>query len=145
MDQRMLKKNYATLVVVISRFAYFAVFCMGGCAAISYFDSTTYKNLTDMKPEISALYDNFTSERIDTAQIDYVRLKLAQIYEYEKGKAKNSGTTRQIQIIQEMFERHVKDRFEKGKWTKEHLENKKENIDEAFDMAIKTEGAKNKN
>jgi len=147
MKQIMRKRNLFTPVLFIFLLVCLSGLYLQGCAAtrISYFDQTTYKNLTDIKPQVLLLYETFTNEEIDTMLIDNIRLKLAQTYEYEKGKDNNSETTRQIKKIQEMFERHVKDRFEKGKWTKEHLENKKENIEEAFDIAIKTERAKNKN
>ncbi|MCD6594407.1 hypothetical protein J7L68_01855 [bacterium] len=147
MKKIMKKRNLLTPVLFIFLLVCLSGLYLQGCAATrtSYYDPTTYKNLTYIKPQVLLLYETFTSEEIDTMLIDNIRLKLAQIYEYEKGKDNNSETTRQIQKIQEMFERHVKDRFEKGKWTKEHLENEKENIEEAFDIAIKTERAKNKN
>jgi len=44
-----------------------------------------------------------------------------------------------------MFERHVSDRLTTGRWTTTHLNNQKQNIAEAFDIAIKTERLKNKN
>lgn len=147
MKQMMRKRNLFTPVLFVFLLACLSGLYLQGCAAtrISYFDPTTYKNLTDVKPEVLALYDTFTNEKIDTKQIDYVRLELAQMYEYEKGKEKNSETTKQIEIISKMFERHIKDRLDNGKWSKEHLNNKKENIEEAFDIAIKTERAKNTN
>ena len=77
-----------------------------GCAHLlglaTYYDPTTYKNLTDLKPEVIALYDTFDTDSIDMFKIAAIRLKLAQIYEYENGKGtKNAETTRQIKIIQE--------------------------------------------
>jgi len=79
-------------------------------------------------------------------RIEDVRIRLAQIYEYEKGKGeRNIETTKQIKIIQDMFERHLQDRLDHGKWNAAHCENMKENIAEAFDIAIATEQAKNKN
>jgi len=117
------------------------------CASfISYYDPTTYKNLTELKPEVIFLYETFTTDSIDLEKIAQVRLRLAQVYEYEKGKGLcNKDTYEQIEIIQSMFERYVKDRLEKGKWTKEHFENVKTNMGEAFDIAIQTERLKNKN
>jgi hypothetical protein len=113
---------------------------------ISYYDPTTYKNLTDLKPEVVFLYQGFVDSSIDLEKIGEIRLRLAQVYEYEKGKGlKNKETYEQLEIIQNMFERHVKNRLEEGKWTKDHLENVKTNIEEAFDIAIQTEILKNKN
>lgn len=113
---------------------------------VSYYDPTTYRNLTELKPAVAFLYETFISDSIDLAKIAEIRLRLAQAYEYEKGKgAKNQETYEQIEIIQTMFERHVKDRLEHGKWSTEHMENTKTNIQEAFDIAIQTERLKNKN
>ena len=73
-------------------------------------------------------------------------LKLAQIYEYERGKGeKNKETFLQIRMIEEMFKRHINDRMKNGLWSDSHLNNQKENIAEAFDIAIRTENLKNKN
>lgn len=119
-----------------------------GCSVslLHYYDPTTYKNLTDLKPKVAALYVSFVDEDIDTEAIAAIRLELAQVYEYEKGKGKkNQETTEQIKIIRDMFEQHVQDRLKKEKWSNTHLQNAKENIEEAFDIAILTERLKNKN
>jgi hypothetical protein len=121
-----------------------------GCAhllgLVTYYDHTTYKNLTDLKPEVIALYDTFSTDSIDMTKIAAIRLKLAQIYEYENGKgAKNAETTKEVKIIQKMFERHVNDRLTEGKWSDAHTNNKKGNIADAFNEAIETEVLKNKN
>ncbi len=119
-----------------------------GCSGLilHYYDPTTYKNLTDLKPQVAALYDSFVDEAVDTRAVAAVRLELAQVYEYEKGKGeKNQETIAQIEIIRKMFERHVEDRLKDGRWSESHLQNVKENIEEAFDIAIQTEHLKNKN
>lgn len=112
----------------------------------SYYDPTTYKNLTDLKAETIFLYDTFATDSLDEAKVTAVRLKLAQAYEYEKGKGeKNKETREQLEIIQHMFGQHVSDRVKSGKWTPTHLGNQKTNLAEAFDIAIATERLKNKN
>ena len=123
---------------------------LSSCASLlgfpSYYDATTYKSLTDLKAEILFLYDTFETDSIDEAKIMAVRLKLAQAYEYEKGKGeKNKETREQLDIIQQMFGRHVNDRTKSGSWSAAHLANQKVNIAEAFDIAIATERLKNKN
>ncbi len=127
----------------------FAALCFTGCASlgfISYYDPTTYKNLTDTKPEVLALYDTFSKDQVSQDQIEAVRLKLSQAYEYEKGKGeKNKETYEQIKKIQNMFERHVQERLTGGKWNETHTSNEKQNIADAFDIAIQTERLKNKN
>jgi hypothetical protein len=112
----------------------------------AYYDPTTYKQLTDLKPEVLRFYNKFTTEKIDQEKIDDICLKFERIYEYEKGKGlKNVETYRQIEIIQHLFERQVNDRLQNGVWSPVHLNNQKENISEAFDIAIRTENLKNKN
>jgi hypothetical protein len=112
---------------------------------VSRYDPITYKNLTDLKPVILFLYDSFGSDSLNVDNVAEARLKLAQVFEYERGKGlKNKDTYDQIKKIQEMFERHVKDRLDNGKWIKEHINNVKVNIEEAFDLAIQTEALKNK-
>ena len=119
-----------------------------GCSAsfIHYYDPTTYKNLTDLKPEVAALYESFMEEEIDKKAIAAIRLELAQVFEYEKGKGEsNHETARQIELIRKMFETHVQERLKNGQWSEANLQNRKENIEDAFDIAISTERLKNKN
>ncbi len=119
--------------------------CSGLLSGISYYDLTTYKNLTDTKPEVLLLYESFTSNAIDSTELRAIRLKLAQIYEYEKGKGeKNQETIRQIQIIRDQFERNVAERLAGGSWSEAHMRNTAENMSDAFDIAIATEALKNK-
>ena len=123
---------------------------LSSCASFlgfpSYYDATTYKGLTDLKAETLFLYETFATDPVEEAKIMQVRLKLAQVYEYEKGKGANNKETReQVEIIQQMFGRHVSDRMNKGKWSAVHLANQKTNLAEAFDIAIATERLKNKN
>ena len=123
---------------------------LSSCASFlgfpSYYDATTYKNLTDLKAESLFLYDTFATDVLDEAKVTAIRLKLAQAYEYEKGKGdKNKETREQLELIQQMVGRHVSDRVKNGKWSSTHLANQKTNLAEAFDIAIATERLKNKN
>ncbi len=117
-----------------------------GCSWISYYDPTTFKNLTDLKAEVSTLYDSFANARADSARIQSVQLRLRQVFEYEKGKGeKNAETAKQVEIIRAAVDRHIQNRLTEGPWSSAHLANTKENIEGAFDIAIKTERLKNKN
>ncbi len=141
-------------IALTSRSIYFfltiiCLFSILGCAHLkfpTYYDPTTYKNLTDLKPEVSSLYDSFSSDPINSSELSAIRLKLSQIYEYEKGKGPRNGeTTQQIKLIQDIFERGVSDRVKNGQWNETNLNNRKKNITDAFDTAIQTERLKNKN
>ncbi len=123
---------------------------LNGCAGLfnfpTYFDPTTYKNLTNLKAEVSILYETFLQDESQNDKIDSANLGLAQAHEYEKGKGvKNIETAKQIEIIIRMFKRHIKDRKENGTWSNEHSTNSRQNIEAAFDIAIETERLKNKN
>lgn len=92
------------------------------------------------------LYETFTQGTLRADKIDEIRLELAQVYEYERGKGEsNRETARQVQIIREMFERHVEHRQQQGRWSAAFMQNSRQNIEEAFDIAIRTERLKNKN
>lgn len=121
---------------------------LSGCAALqlSYYDPTTFRGLTALKPKVAVLYETFTHDRLNEEKIAEVRLELAQVYEYERGKGEsNRETARQVQIIREMFERHVEHRQKQGQWSMTFMQNARQNIEEAFDIAIRTERLKNKN
>jgi hypothetical protein len=144
----MLKKHERSILFLIISLLSCSAPLLLSCSGLllHYYDPTTYKNLTDLKPKVSSLYDSFTEVNIDRKAIGGVRLELAQMYEYVKGKGEsNRETTKQITIIRDMFERHVQDRLKNGKWSEIDLENMTENIEEAFDIAIRTERLKNKN
>src|SRR5579885_1367789 len=120
-----------------------AWFSIAGCShlsSITYYDPTTFKNLTDLKPDVVELYEGFGEKSLDSARIAAIRLKLSQIYEYEKGKGeKNAETYQQIDKIRDMYKRHVANRLRNGPWTPAFLGDKVEEISRAFDIAIQTE------
>lgn len=119
--------------------------CNGIFSPTTYYDFTTYKALTEAKAEMNFLYESFTKNELDMKDVQQMRLTIAKIYEYEKGKGdKNKETVSQIKIIRDMFKEHIADR-ENGVWNETHMQNKQELILDAFDIAIKTEMLKNKN
>jgi hypothetical protein len=122
---------------------------VSGCSlfqGITYYDPTTYKNLTDLKPEVTMLYETFVSDEPDTLWIRSIRLRLAKMYEYEKGKGeKNKETAEQIKIIRENFDEDVSYRRRSGPWSETHKQNAMRFMAGYFDTAIKTEASKNKN
>jgi len=144
MPKRYQRSVFLIVIYLLSCSAPLLLGCSG--LLLHYYDPTTYKSLTDLKPKVSALYDSFMETNIDKKEVAEVRLELAQVYEYVKGKGEsNKETTKQITILRDMFERHVQDRVKNGKWSEIDLENMKENIEDAFDIAIQTERLKNKN
>lgn len=76
-------------------------FLLAGCATISVYDPTSYKNATDLKAE-SLLVVQKATDTADshTAEINQVRIALQKNFEYENGKGKlNSLTVRQWQLL----------------------------------------------
>ncbi len=138
-----------SLLKAPARFSlWFLLPLLAGCAAslLHYYDPTTYKNLTDLKPKVALLYETFEDEEVDLQAVRQIRLEMGQAYEYEKGKGeKNRETAKQLGSILEMFSRHVQDRKKNGPWSEAHIQNRWENMEEAFDIAIATERLKNKN
>jgi hypothetical protein len=124
----------------------------GACAIpISYYDATTYKNLTDLKVETTTLIASFDTKAVseNEAKIADVAMKLDKAYEYEKGKGNaNSGTMIQLEKIKGMFEKDVED-YRKPQKEKDDLGRKffseaARLLGQAFDIAISTENLKNK-
>ena len=140
-----MKKDIRSAQVLL---ALMTVLGLVGCLrfGLTYFDPTTYQNLTEIKPRIDLLYLSFSTDKIDTTEIQSIRLKISQMYEYERGKGPNNApTAKQIDLIRGMFDRHSNSRLHNGQWSNEMLQNNRENIMKLFDTAIETEWLKNKN
>lgn len=142
----MTKQFGHTKTIVASLLLTLLISCSFMSSSITYYDATTYKNLTELKPQVVFLYETFADDSIDGREIRNVRLKIAQMVEYEKGKGpKNHETAEQMRIIQKMFESDVEHRRKNGKWSSAQRQNQVENISDVFDIAITTERLKNKN
>ena len=124
-----------------------AITVLGGCASLrlTIYDPISYKNLTDLKAQVIALYESFEDPEIDPHAVYDTKLKFAQAYEYEKGKGVgNEQTIHQISNIREEFDRHVNLRKKGRVWTKDFAADKIESVTRDFDNAIQTEQEKNK-
>ncbi len=126
---------------------------LSGCSGIpiSYYDATTYTQLTALKAETTLLVESFdtkpTSDNKDN--IDKVTLSLKKAYEYEFGKGKpNSDTTTQFDKIMKLYYEDVKDYLEYGPGSKDlgkkYFSEASVVLGQAFDIAISTENLKNK-
>jgi hypothetical protein len=124
---------------------------LSGCSGIpiSYYDATTYTQLTALKAEITLLVESFDSKPISDNEdnIDKVTLSLRKAYEYEFGKGKpNSDTTKQFIKIMKLFNDDVKDYRENGpkELGDKYFSEASVVLGQAFDIAIATENLKNK-
>ena len=127
------------------------VLLAGACAfPISYYDVTTYKNLTDLKVETTILVASFDTKGVaeNEGKISDVAMKLQKAYEYEKGKGNaNSGTMSQLEKIKGMFENDIDDYRTKDPKTTlgpKYFREAAAALGQAFDIAISTENLKNK-
>lgn len=132
--------KFSTLLLFLFSFASCSLF-----NSIGYYDSTTYKNLTDLKPQVIFVYGTFKEDEIHKNDINQLKLKFAQAYEYELGKGDlNKPTASQIKDLQDIFNEELKSRLEDGKWSELIYTNSVKAITRAFDIAIKSEASKNK-
>ncbi len=124
---------------------------LSGCSGIpiSYYDATTYTQLTSLKAETTLLVESFDIKPVSDNEdkIDKVTLSLRKAYEYEKGKGKpNSDTTKQFEKIMMLFDDDVKDYRENGpkEFGPKYFRETSVVLGQAFDIAIATENLKNK-
>lgn len=135
------KENHHSVYTILALNIIALSLLFTGCkwSSLSQYDINTDMTLSSLKTEVNALYETFTQDSVDLERIDAIRMELGELYENEKIKGpENIETTKQIKMIIEMFERHVEDRMSSGKWNETHLKNQKENISDAFDIAIQT-------
>lgn len=124
---------------------------IAGCVAvpISYYDATTYTQLTSLKAETTMLVESFDTKPYaeNETRIEEVTLNLRKAYEYEKGKGEpNSDTTKQFTIISNLFTDDVKEYRENGPGAlgRNYFQEASVVLGQAFDIVISTENLKNK-
>ncbi len=106
-------------------------------------DESTHSALESARDQVHSLYDTFTGTQVDEARIDTVRATLAALRasQVDKGDG-NVLMVRQVEAIQQMFEKHIAER-KRRRWSGVNKNNKKELIGLAFQTAIATENEKN--
>lgn len=116
---------------------------------ISYYDATTYKNLTDLKAEAAILVASFDSILVSSNKraMDQLILNFRKAYEYEKGKGRpNSDTMRQFNKIQQLILEDIADYRESGPGGlgPKYFNEAAIVLGQAFDIVIATENLKNR-
>ncbi|MEC5385210.1 hypothetical protein VVD49_05715 [Uliginosibacterium sp. H3] len=131
--------------------AWLSLAVMAACVAIpvSRYDAGTYAHLTSLKAETAVLLESFDSKPVkaNEARIDEVSLSLRKAYEYERGKgADNRDTTAQLTRILDLFKEDVSTYRENGPGTlgKRYFSEAAIVLEQAFDIVIASENAKNK-
>lgn len=135
---------------LINRWALLLAVLVGACAVpLSYQDTTTYKNLTDLKAEMMTVVESFdaVNHARSEPRIEQLRLALRKAHEYELGKGEpNNDTVKQFNAIRKLFEDTVGEYrgTRPGELGKKYFSEAAKVIGQAFDIAIATESAKNK-
>jgi hypothetical protein len=93
---------------------------ISGCVhLVSYYDSLSYKNLTDLKGETKVFFESCQKELAEgedaLSTINGFVLSSAKAYEYEKGKDLNDDTISQLKTIDETIT-EVKSRYSNNKY-----------------------------
>jgi len=121
------------------------IFLAGCVHFISDYDTYSYKNLTDLKAETLVLLDAFAENPKSpncAEKMDELKLHLEKAYQYEKGKKLNDNTIAQLGEIRKMVDGMIAVLKKQGGFTATYLEEKRLQLEEAFDMAIATESIK---
>ncbi len=139
--------NFKSLVVGVLIFVLFTTGCAG--FPITYYDVTTYTQLTSLKAETILLVESFDTKSIreNSDKIEKTTLNLRKAYEYEIGKGKpNSDTTKQFKIVMTLFDNDVQDYRGEGPngLGRRYFREASVVLGQAFDIAIATENMKNK-
>jgi len=116
---------------------------------ISYYDATTYQQLTSLKAETTTLVESFDKKPYseNESKIEATTLNLKKAYEYEKGKGEpNSDTAKQFDKILGLYNDDVAEYKEDGpgKLGPKYFSEAAVVLGQAFDIAIATENLKNK-
>lgn len=133
---------------------YFYILIILGLSAcsgipITYYDATTYTQLTSLKAEMTTLVESFDLKPYseNKEKIEATTLNFKKAYEYEKGKGElNSDTTKQFDKIYSLYNADVADykEYGPGKLGKKYFREAAVVLGQAFDIAIATENSKNK-
>ena len=122
-----------------------------GCSSIpiSYYDATTYAQLTSLKAETATLIETFDSKPFsqNEGKIETTSLNLRKAYEYEKGKdSPNSDTATQFAKITKLYSDTIAEYKENGpgKLGPKYFQEAAIVLGQAFDIVIATENIKNK-
>jgi hypothetical protein len=130
-------------------YAALAALALAACTIpISYYDGTTYKTLTDLKVDATMLVGSFDSVSVkeNAPAIAGTRVRLLKALEYEKGKGKdNKDTAEQLELLLSLYDGAVADYRASGPNPRvSDYRERAVQLGQAFDIAISTEAAKNR-
>lgn len=119
------------------------------CSTIATFDQVAYDKATGAKAEALALMDKATnSYGAHLKEIDAVSLTIDKAYEYDRGRALNTITVQQWEILRDpnrnLFGGFLRRWHEKGSLNADYIAEKKRDIADAFDQITGLEIGKRK-
>ena len=122
---------------------------LASCSTIATYDQIAYEKATDAKAETLLLMDQATGAfSSHETEIQSVTLTLEKAYEYDRGRARNSITVKQWEILldpnRNLVGGFIRRWREKGSLRPAYIAEKKTDITEAFDQIIELERGKPK-
>jgi len=124
-----------------------AGFGFGGCSTISTHDRIAYEKATSAKAAALSVMDKATASFASKESIvTPLLLEVDQAYEYDRGRALNSITVRQWEILRardgHLFGGFLRRWQERGSLRPAYITEKKKDVAEAFDQIIQLERGK---
>jgi hypothetical protein len=126
-----------------------ACLLISACSTIATFDQVAYDKATGAKAEALALMDKaIDSYSAHLKEIEAVSLTIDKAYEYDRGRALNTITVQQWQILRDpnrnLFGGFLRRWRDKGSLKPDYIAEKKPDIAEAFDQITGLEIGKRK-
>jgi len=120
-----------------------------GCApTLSLYDQYAYTQTTSIKVDVLNLMDLATEDyQSHVKDITSVNTEIQKMYEYDKGRTKDSLTIKQWNILvdpKNLYGRFLNDWKTSGHLSATFIGDKKTNVTAAFDEIVKLENGKNR-
>jgi hypothetical protein len=130
-----------TVIVILSGLV------TAACSFIAPYDQAAYDKATSTKAEALALMGKATSSySSNQKRIEDVSLDIDKAYEYDRGRAKNTETVKQWELLRDpaghLFGGFVRRWREKDSFEAAYIVEKKKDIADAFDQIIALERGK---
>lgn len=132
----------------MKRLAIFPLILLVSCAIVSNFDQNSFNSATDLKSESIVLISH-ANEPVAThvEEVSALKTKLSAQLAYEQGKGKkNIISAKQWEILisdnHELLGGFIKDWENGSTFTKAYINEKSQQVGDAYDQIIKLESAK---
>jgi len=136
--KRNISRNLTSLSVCI---------LLAACSLIAPYDQAAYDKATSAKAEVIALMDKASgSYASHQKEIEEVSLDVDKAYEYDRGRASNSETIKQWELLRDpkghLFGGFLRRWHDKDALNQDYINEKKPDIADAFDQIIGLERGK---